>query len=78
MYSIANSYLINRRGVKNMNSQKNFSESQSENFEKLMSPESNWPNELRDRFDEKRKEVGGFKPDLDREVVSEYVQEMFD
>lgn len=57
---------------------KNFSESQLENFEKLMSPESNWPNELRDKFDEKRSEVGGFQPNLDREVVSEYVQEMFD
>ena len=61
-----------------MNLTKSFSESQAENFEKLMSPESNWPHELRNRFDEKRSEINGYQPDLDKEVVSEYVQEMFD
>ena len=57
---------------------KNFSESQLETFEKLMSPEASWPHELRDKFDEKCHQMGGYAPNLDREVVSEYVQEMFD
>ena len=61
-----------------MNLQRSFSESQRETFEKLMSPESNWPEELRDRFDQRRGQVDGFNPELDREVVSEYVQEQFD
>ena len=65
-------------GVKYMTLNKSFSESQAETFEKLMSPDSNWPNELRDRFDEKCHQINGYKPDLDREVVSNYVQEIID
>ena len=61
-----------------MTLKKNFSESQMETFEKLMSPDSNWPNELRERFDEKCHQTTGYKPDLDREVISDYVQELID
>ena len=52
------------------------SENQQETFSELMSPESNWPTELRDRFDNRCTNSNGYHRDLDKEVVSDYIREM--
>ncbi|MDH5533137.1 MAG: hypothetical protein OEX81_01780 [Candidatus Pacebacteria bacterium] len=60
-----------------MSLKKKLSETQEETFEQLMSPESNWPNELREKFEERCTNSNGYQRDLDREVVSDYIQEVF-
>lgn len=52
------------------------SETQQESFTELMNPESNWPTELRDRFDSRCTNSSGYQRDLDKEVVSDYIREM--
>lgn len=64
--------------MRSMNQNKNLSETQQESFEELMSPESNWPTELRNRFENRCNITNGYHKDLDREVVSDYIKEVFD
>ena len=60
-----------------MNLTNELSESQIENFEKLINPESSWPTELRDRFDKRCASSNSYHRDLDKEVVSDYIKEIF-
>lgn len=51
------------------------SPTQQKFFDELMKPESSWPEELRDRFNERKDQLEGYQPNLDREVVSEFIRE---
>lgn len=54
-----------------------FSSEQLEVYQQLIRPDSNWPLELRDRFQERCLESDGYHRNLDHEVITEYVQEKY-
>lgn len=60
-----------------MNSEQQFSKTQLKTFEKLVKPESNWPDELRERFEKCRTNLNGYHRNLDKEVILDYVKEKF-
>lgn len=60
-----------------MDTTNKFSEEQLEVYQNLIRPDSNWPTDLRQRFQERCRDTNGYHPNLDHEVISEYVQEKF-
>lgn len=54
-----------------------FSTEQLKAYQELIKPESNWPVELRDRFQQRCLEGNDYNRNLDHEVLSEYVSEKY-
>jgi len=59
-----------------MNDKAQLSASQQAAYEELMKPDSNWPDDLRERFEERALGGDEHRLDLDHEVVKDYVEEM--
>lgn len=54
-----------------------FSQAQLEAYRELIRPDSNWPLDLRNKFETKCMEQDCYQPNLDHEVITEYVQEKY-
>lgn len=56
-----------------MNQPFNYTSDAEKMYQSLIRVDANWPQDLRDRFEEARRQIEGFDPDLEHRVVSDYI-----